>query len=46
MFTFILWMEISQCNDFMTFGNALHHVVAAVFTTAHHCDHTHVELDD
>lgn len=38
-------MEIGECHDFMTFGHTLHHIVAAVFATTDHSDHTHLDDD-
>lgn len=34
-------MQIGQCDDLVSFGNALHHIVAAVLSTADHCDDPH-----
>lgn len=37
-------MQIGKCDNFVTLGDALHHVVAAILAATHHCHHAH--LDD
>lgn len=42
-FTSILWMQIGKRDYFVTFGDALHHIVAAILAATHHRHHSHFD---
>lgn len=41
-FTSILGMQIGKRDNFVTLGDALHHIVAAILAATHHCHHAHL----